>query len=100
MTIPSEILELWQQHTSATFPKGYGERQIKGIDLPLLEAEIASCLRMYVHNRGELDSRRIKSLRTALIDLNTIVLLLNSEELSYFDRLSHLANLVIREVEK
>ena len=100
MTIPSEILELWQQHSSAAFPKGYGGKEINGIDLPLLDAEIAGCIHIYVHNSGELDSRRVKTLRKCLIDLNTIVLLLNSAELIYFDRLRKLANLVLQEVER
>jgi hypothetical protein len=99
MTVPSEILELWQQHSSAAFPKGYGEKIINGIDLPLLDAEIAGCIRMYVHKNGQLDSRYVKSLRQSLVDLNTIVLLLNSEELIYFDRLRKLANLILQEVE-
>ncbi len=100
MTISSEILELWQEHSSATFPKGYSGKEIKGIDLPLLDAEIAGCIHMYVHNDGELDSRHVKTLRKCLIDLNTIVLLLNSEELVYFNRLSKLANLILQEAER
>jgi len=99
MTIPSEILELWQQHSSAVFPKGYGGKKINGIDLPLLDAEIAGCIHMYMHNRVELDSRRVKILRERLVDLNAIVLLLDSEELIYFNRLRNLANLILQEVE-
>jgi len=100
MTIPSEILELWQQHSSAAFPEGYGGKEINGIDLPLLDAEIAGCIHMYVHNSGGLDSRRVEILRKSLTDLNTIVLLLDSEELIYFNRLGNLANLVLQEVKR
>ena len=97
MTIPAEIVELWQQHSSSAFPKGYGDKEINGIDLPLLEAEIAGCIRMYMHNSAQLDARRTKTLRERLIDLNTVVLLLENEELVYFDRLRKLANLVLQE---
>lgn len=100
MTIPSEILELWQQHSSAAFPKGYGSKTINGINLPLLDAEIAGCIHMYVYNGAKLDAQRVKTLRERLIDLNTIVLLLDREELIYFDRLRILANLVLQEVKK
>lgn len=100
MTIPSEILKLWQQHSSAAFPKGYGSKKINRIDLPLLDAEIAGCIHMYMHNDAKLDAQRVKTLRERLIDLNTIVLLLDSEELIYFDRLRKLANLVLQEVER
>ena len=98
MTIPPAILELWQQHSSASFPKGYGGREIHGIDLPLLDAEISGCIHLYVHNNGELDYQRLEILTKRLIDLNTIVLLLNNEELIYFNRLRELANLVLQEV--
>lgn len=99
MTVPSEILALWQQHSSAAFPQGYGAREIQGIDLPLLDAEIAGILHMYIHSDGKLDFQRVKFLRKRLIDLNTIILLLDHEELIYFDRLRTLANLVLQEVE-
>ena len=97
MTIPVEIVELWQQHSSAAFPKGYGDKEINGIDLPLLEAEITGCIRMYMHNSAQLDAQRIRSLRERLIDLNNVVLLLDHEEFVYFDRLRKLANLVLQE---
>ena len=99
MTIPAEILELWQQHSSATFPKGYGQKEINGIDLPLLDAEIAGPIHMYMHNGATLDSLRVKALRKRLIDLNTIVLLLDQEQLTYFDRLRRIANLILQEME-
>jgi hypothetical protein len=100
MTISSEILDLWQQHSSAVFPGGYRESQIKGIDLPLLDAEIAGSILMYVSNDGTLDPARVKNLRERLIDVNTVVLLLDREELIYFDRLRRLATLVLQEVDK
>jgi len=100
MTIPSEILELWPEHSASSFPQGYVGKVINGIDLPLLDAEIAGCIHTYVHNSGELDHRHIEILRKSLTDLNTIVLLLNSEELMYFNRLRNLAILVLQEVNR
>lgn len=98
MTIPSEILELWQRHSSAAFPKGH--KEIDGIDLTLLDAEIAGCIHMYIHNDAKLDYQRVMNLRNRLIDLNTIILFLDSDELNYFNRLRELANLILQEVEK
>lgn len=99
MTIPPEIIELWKKYSSAMFPKGYSDKKINEINLALLDAEIAGCIQMYMNQNGELDRERVKILRKCLVDLNTVVLLLNSEELSYFDHLSKLANLVLQEVE-
>jgi hypothetical protein len=100
MTTSSEILELWKVHSSSSFPQGYVGKEINGIDLPLLDAEIAGCIQAYVHNRGELDHRHIEILRKSLTELNTIVLLLNREELMYFNRLRNLAILVLQEVNR
>ena len=100
MTIPSVILELWQEHSVSSFPKGYGGKEINGIDLSLLDAEIAGCIHIYVHSSGELDHRHIESLRKSLTNLNTIVLLLNSEDLIYFNRLRNLANLVLEDINR
>jgi hypothetical protein len=99
MAIPSKILELWQEYSSAAFPKGHGGKQLNGTDLPLLEAEIAGCIHMYVH-RGELDFRRVEILSRCLIDLNAVILLMDSEEFMYFDRLRRLATLVLQEVKR
>jgi hypothetical protein len=97
MTIAPEILELWKQHSSAALPKGYDGKKLNGIDLSLLEAEIAGCVHMYV-NQGTLEYRHLETLSNRLIDLNTIVLLLNDEELIYFNRLRTLADLILQEV--
>jgi hypothetical protein len=95
MTIPEEILELWKQHSAAGFPAGFGNRAINGIDIPLLDAEIGGCIRMFIHADGRLERREAKILHERLIDLNSIVLLLESGEIIYFNRLIRLANLIL-----
>lgn len=99
MTISPEILELWKQHSSVVPPKGYDGKKLNGIDLSLLDAEIAGCIHMYV-NQATLEFRHLETLSSRLIDLNTIVLLLHSEELVYFNRLRTLADLVLQEVKR
>ena len=81
-------------------PKGYSDKKVNEINLALLDAETAGCIQMYVNQGGELDRERVKILRKCVVDLNTIVLLLHSEELAYVDRLRKLANLVLQEVER
>jgi hypothetical protein len=99
MTISPGILELWKQHSSVTPPKDYDHKKLNGIDLSLLDAEIAGCIHMHV-NQGTLEFRHLEMLSNRLIDLNTIVLLLNSEEMAYFNRLRTLADLVLQEVKR
>ncbi len=100
MKIPSEILDEWNQHFSAPFPRGYGDKKINGIDLPFLDAEMGGSIRMYISRGGQLDSRRIRSLQEHLIELNTIILLMEHDELAYYDRLRRLATLVLQDVRK
>lgn len=100
MTIPSELLELWQQHSTAAFPDGYGDKEINRINLSLLDAEMAGCIRLYIHNNGRIDPHQVKVLRDRLIDLNGIILLMDRDDLIYFDRLRKMASLVLQEVEK
>jgi len=97
MTISSEILKLWKQHSTASFPKG--DKEIDGINLSLLDTEIAGCVHMFVHNGGKLDYQRVLTLRNHLIDLNTIILFLDKDELNYFNRLREMANLILQEAE-
>ena len=95
MTHAAEIRKLWQEHSSAGFPEDYTGKEINGIDLPLLDAEITGCIRMYMSGMA-LDTPRVKALRDRLIDLNGILLLLEREKLDYFNRLRELANLVLQ----
>ncbi len=97
MTIPSEILNLWKQYSTTVFPKGYGAKQIGGIDLALLDAEISGFVRQYI-NTANLELQQIRTLRDRLIDLNTVMLLLEGDQLTYFNRLRELANLVLQEL--
>ncbi len=100
MTISPELMELWQQHSSAAFPEGYAEKEINRINLSLLDAEISGCVRLYILKDGKIDPQQIKTLPDLLIDLNAILLLMERDELIYFDRLRKMANLVLQEVEK
>jgi len=97
MTHAAEIRKLWQEYSSVGFPKGYTGKEINGIDLPLLDAELTGCIRMYMSGMA-LDVPRVKALRERLIDLNGILLLLEGEEVPYFNRLRELANLILQEV--
>jgi hypothetical protein len=100
MTIPSELMDLWQQYSAAAFPTGYGEKEVNRINLSLLDAEIAGCVRHYIHNDGKIRSQQVKVLRDRLIDLNAIILLMDRDEAIYFDRVRRMADLVLQEVEK
>jgi hypothetical protein len=100
MTIPSELMELWKQHSSSAFPKGYGDKEINRINLSLLDAQISGNIRLYILNDGKIDRQQVNILRDRLIDLNAIILLMDRDDLIYFDRLRKMANIVLQEVEK
>jgi hypothetical protein len=100
MTVPPELMKLWQSYSGATFPEGYVGKKINQIDLALVDAEIAGCVRLFILNDGKIDPQQLNVLRDRLIDLNAIILLMDRDELIYFERLRKMANLVLQEVEK
>ena len=44
----SVIAELWKEHLAAPFPKGLQAKDVKGIDLVSLDADIAGCVDSFV----------------------------------------------------
>ena len=45
------IEEIWQEHQGEKFPSGHVGEEIEGIDLALLDADIAGCVETYIKRR-------------------------------------------------
>jgi hypothetical protein len=89
------IEELWQEHKHAGFPSGYGGEEIEGIDLALLDADIAGCVETYIKRR-RLDLERTAALGLCYRDCTVAVRGLNGVVREYFLRLEKLAMLVLQ----
>jgi hypothetical protein len=87
------LSRLWDEHRSASFLPADRGRDLAGVDLVLLDANIAGCASAAL--AGPLDARRREFLEFSIGQL-AVVLPLITEERSvvYFHRLQRLAQLV------
>jgi hypothetical protein len=95
----SLIEELWQEHLAASFPKGFGGKDVSGIDFVMLDAKIAGCVDTYL-KRGTLNIYQTAVLGLSYRNAGYIVPILNEEGAEYFWRLERLAELVLRALAK
>ncbi|MFG2641950.1 hypothetical protein ACGFYP_13405 [Streptomyces sp. NPDC048370] len=91
----SVVAHLWQEHMRAPFPAGLRGADRAGIDLVLLDADIAGCVSTWQSNGGSLDAERHRILHRRIADLDQILPLLGAtEDPPYWQRLHQLARLV------
>ncbi|MGV9313619.1 hypothetical protein ACWDR0_15730 [Streptomyces sp. NPDC003691] len=77
------LARLWQDHLAAPFPGGFRGVDVDGVDLVLLDADVAGLVRREAE--GGLDGPGIARLRYCIADLDRIVPLLDEEYCaSYF----------------
>jgi len=93
----SEIHKLWKQHWDASFPDGLRDLEIDGVDLTLLDADIAGCISTFVE-RGNLNLFQTAALGLCYKNAFSVSSRLNKEGSEYFSRLERLAELVLIEV--
>ena len=91
----SAVARLWQEHLSAAFPGTLRGAELAGVDMVMLDADVAGCVSTWRNNRGTLDSERRRILHDCITDLDKVLPLLTSkEDLRYYQRLRQLAVLV------
>ncbi|BDM74171.1 hypothetical protein HEK616_76580 (plasmid) [Streptomyces nigrescens] len=89
------VARLWQEHVAADFPVRLRGVELAGIDMVLLDADIAGCVSAWRNGDGSLDAERHRILRRCIADLNTILPLLTDEDdHRYYARLHRLAALL------
>jgi hypothetical protein len=70
---------------SRVLPGCEGEKS--GIDLALLDADIAGCVSTFLHNHGKLDDQRRAILRQCRAEIDPVVAALDGEARAYYARL-------------
>ncbi|WP_234440771.1 hypothetical protein [Streptomyces rimosus] len=84
------LAQLWKDHLRALFPDGFRGVDFDGVDLVLLDADVAGLVQRELN--GGLDDRGIASLWGCIADLDKIVPLINEEYCaSYFTKLRTMA---------
>ena len=91
----TEIERLWAEHLAVNFP-AIRATEVQGIDLVLLEADIAEYITMFLDNRGRLASARRASLDVSARQARTVARALTGPGRDFFARLANVADLVVR----
>ncbi|MEU7021327.1 hypothetical protein ABZ990_11815 [Streptomyces sp. NPDC046203] len=88
------LARLWEEHRRALFPEGFRGVGFDGVDLVLLDADVAGLVRGELD--GGLDDGGIASLWGRIADLDKVVPLINEEYgASYFTRLRTMAQVAV-----
>ncbi|MET3987881.1 hypothetical protein [Streptomyces sp. PvR034] len=84
------LARLWEEHLRALFPDGFRGVDFDGVDLVLLDADVAGLVQREL--KGGLDGSAIAYLWHCIADLDKIVPLINEEYCaSYFAHLRTMA---------
>ncbi|MEV6400259.1 hypothetical protein AB0M39_36680 [Streptomyces sp. NPDC051907] len=88
----NRLAGLWQEHRRALFPASFRGVDIEGVELILLDADVAGLVHRELN--GGLDDKGVAALWACIADLDKIVPLVDEEYCaSYFTRLRTLAGL-------
>lgn len=60
MTPDDSVQRLWDEHCDAPFPARLGGQEIAGVEMVMLDADIAGCVQTWLANKGQLDKRIAK----------------------------------------
>jgi hypothetical protein len=91
------VSRLWRAHVQAPFPPRQRGAEIAGVEMILLDADIAGCVCVWLDRSGQLDARRRSVIASCLDKLNLVLPLLVDQEADYYRRLRDLAALVCGE---
>ncbi len=93
-----EIRDLWEAHVAAPFPGRFRDEEVDGIDLVMLDADIAGCVSTFLSRDGALDAGRFRSLRLRAAEAVRFLSAVDDPQgLRYVARLLELARRVLRE---
>ncbi|MET8276479.1 MULTISPECIES: hypothetical protein [unclassified Streptomyces] len=92
--VVAAVARLWQEHLDAEFPARLRSAELEGIDMVMLDADIAGCVTTWRNNDGSLEREPLRILRHCITELDKVLpLLTEAEEFRYYERLHQLATL-------
>lgn len=89
------VTELWKAHREAAFPGRLRGEDVVGVELVMLDSDVASCIMSWLNNGGEIDDQRWNILAACEQDLDRVIPELAGHEASYYRRLLDMAVLVL-----
>jgi hypothetical protein len=94
----AHLTELWMEHSSEVFPKGYGGKDVEGICVTLLDSDVSGCIHSYMKTeKGRLSFEHFYTLQKSKDELVHILKYLDGEAFEYFSRLHDMCSLILKE---
>ncbi|GAB7051354.1 hypothetical protein [Catenuloplanes indicus] len=81
------MARLWTAHRDAAFPDRLRSVDIAGIEMVMLDADVAGCISTWLNDGGNIDDRWWDVLAARERDLERVVPELSGDEAAYFQRL-------------
>jgi len=91
------IEQLWREHMSAPFPQEYRGAEVNGVDMVVLDADVAGCVDTFL-SRGNLNLFQTAILGLCYRNLTCSIPMLSEDGQTYYRRLELLAELVLKAV--
>src|SRR3954447_8292844 len=96
MSPDEEARVLWAEHQATAFPARLRGEEVAGVDMVMLDADIAGCVVTWLGASGGLDASRRDSLERCLDDIDRVLpLIQDTGEREYYERLRRLARLAL-----
>jgi hypothetical protein len=95
--LTERINDLWSGHLAESFPETLVGKDINGIDLVMLDSDIAGCVLTFIEG-GNLNLFQTATLGLCFQSASFVMSVLNREGRKYFGRLEVLAELVLKAV--
>jgi hypothetical protein len=89
-----ELRRLWREHLEAEYPDGYRDKDVAGVALILLDADIAGCVSASLGG-ARLDPERTAILERCYRDAVAVSRELTGPPRDYFERLKRMAAIVL-----
>ena len=89
-----ELRRLWREHLAASYPDGCSDKDIAGVALVLLDADIAGCVSQCLGG-AHLDPERTALLRRCHGEAVAVTHELRGPARDYFERLKRMAAIVL-----
>lgn len=91
----AQLRQLWREHTSAPFPDACRGQEVAGIELVLLDADIAGLVTKTLDRSAPLGVDDATDLRQLVATEERVIPALEGSDRAYFERLFDLARLVL-----
>ena len=94
--IRNEVSRLWEEHLRASFPARLRDAEVAGVDVVMVDADVAGCVSTWVHGSGPLARGTLAVLEHRVRDLDGVLSVLRDQrEIDYCGRLRELARLLL-----